>query len=185
VESVSGFQNLSLSEPMMSALDHAGYLEPTEIQAGLIPRALAGVDVLGQARTGTGKTAAFAIPIIERLQSHRDRRGPQALVLVPTRELAVQVREECAKLTHGRKVHVVAVYGGKPIREQTEKLRRGAEVVVGTPGRILDHIGRGTLLLDGLTTVVLDEADRMLDIGFRPDIEKILRRCPTDRQTFS
>jgi ATP-dependent RNA helicase DeaD len=184
VESVSGFQNLSLSEPMMSALDHAGYLEPTEIQAGLIPRALAGVDVLGQARTGTGKTAAFAIPIIERLQAHRDHRGPQALVLVPTRELAVQVREECAKLSHGRKVHVVAVYGGKPIREQTEKLRRGAEIVVGTPGRILDHIGRGTLHLDGLTTVVLDEADRMLDIGFRPDIEKILRRCPTNRQTM-
>jgi ATP-dependent RNA helicase DeaD len=184
VESALGFQNLSLSEPMMSALEHAGYIEPTAIQAGLIPRALAGIDVLGQARTGTGKTAAFAIPIIERLQAHREHRGPQALVLVPTRELAVQVREEFAKLAHGRKVHAVALYGGKPIREQMEKLRRGAEVVVGTPGRVLDHIGRGTLQLDGLTTVVLDEADRMLDIGFRPDIEKILRRCPSDRQTL-
>src|SRR5689334_19292180 len=116
---------------MMSALEQAGYLEPTQIQAGLIPRALVGVDVLGQARTGTGKTAAFAIPVIERLQ--RDHRGPQALVLVPTRELAVQVREEFVKLGHGRKLHSVALYGGKPIREQMEKLRRGAEVVVGTP----------------------------------------------------
>ena len=113
-----------------------------------------------------------------------DHRGPQALVLVPTRELAVQVREEFVKLGHGRKLHAVALYGGKPIREQMEKLRRGAEVVVGTPGRVLDHIGRGSLRLDSLTTVVLDEADRMLDIGFRPDIEKILRRCPTDRQTL-
>jgi ATP-dependent RNA helicase DeaD len=184
VESASGFQNLSLSEPMMSALEHAGYIEPTEIQAGLIPRALAGVDVLGQARTGTGKTASFAIPIIERLNPHPDHRGPQALILVPTRELAVQVREECVKLSHGRKTHVVAVYGGKPIREQMEKLKRGVDIVVGTPGRVLDHIGRGTLHLESLAVVVLDEADRMLDIGFRPDIEKILRRCPTSRQTL-
>ncbi|HVU87832.1 MAG TPA: DEAD/DEAH box helicase [Pirellulales bacterium] len=184
VESASGFQNLSLSEPMMSALEHAGYVEPTAIQAGLIPRALAGVDVLGQARTGTGKTASFAIPIIERLKSHHDHRGPQALILVPTRELAVQVREECVKLSHGRKTHVVAVYGGKPIREQMEKLKRGVDIVVGTPGRVLDHIGRGTLHLEGLSVVVLDEADRMLDIGFRPDIEKILRRCPSSRQTL-
>jgi len=181
LESATGFQNLSLSEPMMSALEHAGYIEPTAIQAGLIPRALAGVDLLGQARTGTGKTAAFAIPIIERLQAIR---GPQALVLVPTRELAVQVREEFAKLGYGRKFHVVALYGGKPIREQMEKLHRGVDVAVGTPGRVLDHIARGTLQLTGLTTVVLDEADRMLDIGFRPDIEKILRRCPSERQTL-
>ncbi len=184
VESASGFQNLSLSEPMMSALEHAGYIEPTAIQAGLIPRALAGVDVLGQARTGTGKTASFAIPIIERLRSHPEHRGPQALILVPTRELAVQVREECAKLSHGRKTHVVALYGGKPIREQMEKLKRGVDIVVGTPGRVLDHIGRSTLQLDSLAVVVLDEADRMLDIGFRPDIEKILRRCPSSRQTL-
>ncbi|MBI2827596.1 MAG: DEAD/DEAH box helicase [Planctomycetia bacterium] len=169
---------------MLSALERAEYLEPTPIQAGLIPRALAGVDVLGQARTGTGKTAAFAIPIIERLDPHHNHRGPQALILVPTRELAVQVREEFAKLLHGGKAHVVAVYGGKPIREQMEKLRRGVEIVVGTPGRVMDHMGRGTLPLDGLKTVVLDEADRMLDIGFRPDIEKILRRCPASRQTL-
>ncbi len=168
----------------MSALEHAGYIEPTAIQAGLIPRALAGIDVLGQARTGTGKTAAFAIPLIERLEPHRHHNSPQALVLVPTRELAVQVREECVKLSHSRKTHIVAVYGGKPIREQMEKLRRGVDIVVGTPGRVLDHIGRSTLQLDKLSMVVLDEADRMLDIGFRPDIEKILRRCPSSRQTL-
>ncbi|MEX2111813.1 MAG: DEAD/DEAH box helicase [Pirellulales bacterium] len=169
---------------MLSALDAAGYLEPTPVQAGLIPRAIAGVDVLGQARTGTGKTAAFVIPILERLKPSRKGQGPQALILVPTRELAVQVREEVAKLSHGQKIHSVAVYGGKPIRGQIEKLARGSDVVIGTPGRVLDHMARGTLKLDDLWVVVLDEADRMLDIGFRPDIEKILRRCPRDRQTL-
>jgi ATP-dependent RNA helicase DeaD len=169
---------------MMEALDKAGYLEPTEIQAGLIPRALAGVDVLGQARTGTGKTAAFVIPILERLAPWREVHAPQALVLVPTRELAVQVEGEVLKLSHGRRVHSVAIYGGKPIRGQIEKLSKGADVIVGTPGRILDHIARGTLELRHLKFVVLDEADRMLDIGFRPDIERILRRCPQSRQTL-
>jgi len=180
----TGFAGLGLSETMRAALAAAEYLEPTPVQAGLIPRALEGVDVMGQARTGTGKTAAFAIPILERLAPHRQGSAPQALVLVPTRELAVQVRDECAKLAAGRKAGIVAVYGGKPIRKQTEQLRHGAEVVVGTPGRVLDHLGRGTLRLADLRSVVLDEADRMLDIGFRPDIEKILRRCPESRQTF-
>ena len=169
---------------MHAALAEAGYLQPTPIQAGLIPRALAGVDVLGQARTGTGKTAAFVIPILERLAPHKKGQGPQAMVLVPTRELAVQVREEVVKLSHGRRVHSVAIYGGKPIRGQIEKLQRGADVIIGTPGRLLDHMGRGTLILNDLALVVLDEADRMLDIGFRPDIEKILRRCPRTRQTL-
>jgi ATP-dependent RNA helicase DeaD len=169
---------------MLEALARAEYQRPTPVQAGLIPRALAKVDVLGQARTGTGKTAAFAIPILDTLQPHRRGTGPQALVLVPTRELAVQVREEFVKLAHGRKVHCVAAYGGKPIRGQIEKLSHSPEVVVGTPGRILDHLARGTLRLEDLRTVVLDEADRMLDIGFRPDIEKILRRCPRIRQTL-
>jgi ATP-dependent RNA helicase DeaD len=144
---------------------------------------MAGVDVLGQARTGTGKTAAFVIPILETIGIGKHE-GPQALILVPTRELAVQVREEMMKLAHGRKVHGVAIYGGKPIRSQIEKLKRGADAVIGTPGRILDHLGRGTLVLGDLKIVVLDEADRMLDIGFRPDIEKILRRCPSSRQTL-
>lgn len=169
---------------MLAALAAAGYSEPTPIQAGLIPRALAGIDVLGQARTGTGKTAAFAIPILEKLDFGKKHSGPQGLVLVPTRELAVQVREEVVKLSLGRKIHTVALYGGKPIRGQIDKLRRGAEVVIGTPGRVLDHLARGTLDLRDLKIVVLDEADRMLDIGFRPDIEKILRRCPESRQTL-
>ncbi|OHB78994.1 MAG: DEAD/DEAH box helicase [Planctomycetes bacterium RBG_16_64_10] len=169
---------------MCSALAAAGYLEPTPVQAGLIPQALRGADVVGQAQTGTGKTAAFAIPILERLAPARRSAAPQALILVPTRELAVQVRDEFAKLAHGRRVACVPIYGGKPIRGQIEKLRRGADVVVGTPGRLLDHLARGTLDLGQLTWVVLDEADRMLDIGFRPDIEKILRRCPKQRQTL-
>jgi len=180
----TGFKQLQLSEAMLAALEQAGYLEPTPIQAGLIPRALERVDVLGQARTGTGKTAAFVIPILERVTTPKKGQGPQAMVLVPTRELAVQVREEVVKLAHGRKVHSVALYGGKPIRGQIDKLTRGCEVVIGTPGRILDHMGRGTLKMDDLEMVVLDEADRMLDIGFRPDIEKILRRCPRTRQTL-
>ena len=169
---------------MREALAHAEYTQPTPVQAGLIPLALQGLDLMGQAQTGTGKTAAFAIPILERLQPRKGVPGPQALILTPTRELAVQVRDEVAKLSHGRRVHCVAVYGGKPIREQIEKLRRGAEIVVGTPGRILDHMSRGTLEWSNLHCVVLDEADRMLDIGFRPDIEKILRRCPKERQTL-
>ncbi|MEX0978857.1 MAG: DEAD/DEAH box helicase [Pirellulales bacterium] len=184
-ESLSpGFNDLSLSQATLAALAGAGYLEPTPVQAGLIPRAMAGVDVMGQARTGTGKTAAFVIPILERIQTGKKGQGPQALILVPTRELAVQVREEFVKLAHGRKVHSVAVYGGKPIRGQIDKLSRGIEIVIGTPGRVLDHLGRGTLKLEDLLVVVLDEADRMLDIGFRPDIEKILRRCPRSRQTL-
>ena len=169
---------------MLDALAAAEYSQPTPIQSGLIPRAMAGVDVLGQARTGTGKTAAFAIPILELIDLTKKHAGPQALVLVPTRELAVQVREEVVKLAHGRKTHCVALYGGKPIRGQIDKLRKGVEVVVGTPGRVLDHLARGTLELRDLKIVVLDEADRMLDIGFRPDIEKILRRCPQSRQTL-
>ena len=177
------FSELGLSETMLEALKHVEYTHATPVQAGLIPKAITGKDLLGQARTGTGKTAAFAIPILERVTSG-GRGGPQALVLVPTRELAVQVRGEFAKLSHGRRTRTIAAYGGKPIRGQIEKLQRGAEVVVGTPGRVLDLMGRGILRLECLKFVVLDEADRMLDIGFRPDIEKILRQCPKERQTF-
>lgn len=179
-----GFAVLGLSPTTLAALEEAGYLEPTPIQGGLIPRALEGADLMGQARTGTGKTAAFAIPILERIEPHKPKQPPQALVLVPTRELAVQVRDECRKLALGRKTHIVALYGGKPIRQQVEHLRQGVDLVVGTPGRILDHLDRGTLTLAGVRIVVLDEADRMLDIGFRPDIERILRRCPQSRQTL-
>src|SRR5437868_2242318 len=169
---------------MLDALNKAGYEYPTPIQAGLIPLALEGIDVVGQARTGTGKTASFAIPILEKLQLRQDIHHPQALVLVPTRELAVQVKDEVVKLSEGRRVHCVALYGGMPIRQQIEKIRRGAQIIVGTPGRVLDHLARGTVDFSKLMFVVLDEADRMLDIGFRPDIERILKRCPQVRQTL-
>jgi ATP-dependent RNA helicase DeaD len=178
------FESLGLSDIMLDALEMAAYEYPTPIQAGLIPLALKEIDVVGQARTGTGKTASFAIPILEKLQLKQDIHHPQALIMVPTRELAVQVKDEIVKLSEGRRVHCVAVYGGKPIRQQIEKLRRGAHIIVGTPGRVLDHLARGTVDFSRLSFVVLDEADRMLDIGFRPDIERILKRCPLSRQTL-
>lgn len=178
------FGSLPLSEATRRALDQAAYVEPTPVQAGVIPKALEGIDLMAQAQTGTGKTAAFAIPILERLELGDEVGDAQALVLVPTRELAVQVRDEFVKLVGDRDVETVALYGGKPLRKQTEQLRQGVDVVVGTPGRVLDHLARRNLILDDLRMVVLDEADRMLDIGFRPDIEKILRRCPKNRQTL-
>jgi ATP-dependent RNA helicase DeaD len=169
---------------MLAALKRAEYEKPTPIQAGLIPRALEEIDIVGQARTGTGKTASFVIPIIESMDDEDEGTTPQALVLVPTRELAVQVCGEVEKLAYGRKIRSIALYGGTPLRKQIETLRRGTEIVVGTPGRILDHIRRRTLDLGDIWCVVLDEADRMLDIGFRPDIERILKVCPRDRQTL-
>ena len=178
------FEDMDLSPAMRKALERAAYQQPTPVQAGFIPAALDGIDVIGQARTGTGKTAAFAIPILEELLPKREAPNPQALILVPTRELAVQVRDEVVKLAFSRRINCVALYGGKPIRGQIDKLSQGAQIVVGTPGRVLDHIGRGTLKLHDIWCVVLDEADRMLDIGFRPDIERILRKCPQDRQTM-
>ncbi len=180
----TGFRQLDLSATMLAALDRANYAEPTPVQAGFIPVALTGKDVLGQARTGTGKTAAFLIPILEQLRPLRHVDGPQAMILTPTRELAVQVTEELKKLASGRNLRGITLYGGKPLRGQTEALRKGVDIVVGTPGRILDHLGRRSLRLDHLWCVVLDEADRMLDIGFRPDIERILRACPKERQTL-
>lgn len=181
----TGFDSLGLSEATQEAVRRAGYSEPTPVQAGLIPRAITGIDVLGQARTGTGKTASFVLPILERLTAVAPRgHGPRALVLVPTRELAVQVKDEFEKLAYGSKLRCVAVYGGKPIKGQIDRLAKRPQVIVGTPGRVLDHLSRGTIALSDLEIVTLDEADRMLDIGFRPDIEKILRRCPQSRQTL-
>ena len=168
----------------MKAIRRAGYEQPTPVQAGVIPEALAEHDVLGQARTGTGKTAAFVIPILECTPLDDGAKTPFALVLVPTRELAIQVLSEFEKLAFALPVRSIALYGGQPIRGQIAKLRRGVDVAVGTPGRVLDHIARGTLDTRDIGIVVLDEADRMLDIGFRPDIERILRKCPSDRQTL-
>ena len=175
---------MSLSKPAQRALKKAGYEAPTPIQAQLIPLALTGRDVMGQARTGTGKTAAFLLPILDSLDLDGDAGDPQALVLVPTRELAQQVVDEALKLSRGRSIHMALICGGKPMRRQINELDEGIDVVIGTPGRVIDHLSRKTLSLDNIKCVVLDEADRMLDIGFRPDIEKILRRCPKERQTL-
>lgn len=180
----SGFEKLDLSREMLQSLERAKYFEPSPVQAGVIPVALDGHDVLGQAQTGTGKTAAFVIPILELVDIETRCPEPQAIILVPTRELCVQVHDEFTKLAYGLPISCTALYGGTPIRRQIEKLRAGSNAIVGTPGRVIDHITRRTLKLHDVDIVVLDEADRMLDIGFRPDIEKILRACPSDRQTL-
>ena len=182
-ETQSGFRHLGLSPAVLAAVDRAAYSEPTPIQSALIPEALAGRDVIGQAQTGTGKTAAFLLPFLNRWRD-KNEPGPQALVLTPTRELTVQVNEEAVKLAPSRNCRAVAIYGGQRVRAQLIALKKGCSIVVGTPGRLLDHLSRGTVSLDRVKYVVLDEADRMLDIGFRPDIERTLRRCPQARQTL-
>ena len=183
VEAPSGFGALSLAPSLMSALGRACYFEPTPIQAVFIPQALRGRDVIGQAQTGTGKTAAFLLPFLNGWRDLNEP-GPLALILAPTRELVVQVNDEANKLAPSKHCRAVAIYGGQRFRSQLDALDKGCAIVVGTPGRLLDHLRRGTLHLDRIRYVVLDEADRMLDIGFRPDIEKILRRCPQRRQTM-
>jgi ATP-dependent RNA helicase DeaD len=183
MDSKSGFHTLALSPSILAALDRAKYHEPTPIQAALIPEALSGRDVIGQAQTGTGKTAAFLLPYLNRWKDNNEP-GPTALVLAPTRELVVQVAEEAKKLVPSRHCHVVPIYGGQRFRSQLTEMKKGFSIAVGTPGRVLDHLSRGTMTFDRIRYAVLDEADRMLDIGFRPDIEKILRRCPKQRQTL-
>ncbi len=181
-EPAAGFQGLGLTPASLAAVSHVNYLVPSPIQAAFIPKAVTGRDCIGQARTGTGKTAAFALPILERIDP--DSTHVQAIILTPTRELSEQVAVECRRLAYTRPVHVACCVGGKQIRKQIEALKQGAQIVVGTPGRVLDLISRKLLILDTIRIAVLDEADRMLDIGFRPDIEKILRRCPSERQTL-
>lgn len=181
---MESFDELDLSPIMRQALATAGFTKPSPIQAALIPYALEGCDVIGQARTGTGKTAAFAIPILEQLDSLDNCRDPQAIIVVPTRELADQVANETARLAYGVPTEIVVLSGGKNMTRQLRQLENGVQVVVGTPGRIHDHLQRGTLRLDKAWCVVLDEADRMLDIGFRPQIERIMRKCPRNRQTL-
>jgi ATP-dependent RNA helicase DeaD len=179
----TGFHALNLIPPLLDALDHVGYREPSPIQAAVIPLAMQGRDVMGQAQTGTGKTAAFLLPFMNAWRGGEPSR-PQAIVLAPTRELACQVAEEAVKIAPSRFFRTVAVYGGASFGKQLAEMRQGCTLVVGTPGRVLDHLSRGTLNLSGVRYAVLDEADRMLDIGFRPQIEKILRRLPTKRQTL-
>ncbi len=179
----SGFADLTLAPELCHALTGLGYEEPTPIQRAAIPPLLAGRDLVGQAATGTGKTAAFALPILQRILAEGGRTEPLALVLVPTRELAVQVSEAMHSYGHDMGARVLPVYGGEPIGRQLGALRRGVDVVVATPGRALDHINRGTLKLSGLEVLVLDEADEMFDMGFAEDIEEILGNTPGSRQT--
>ena len=180
---VENFSELGISEEILRALSEMGIEKPSPIQAQGIPAVLGGSDVIGQAQTGTGKTAAFGIPVLERVDATKN--AIQALILCPTRELAVQVSEELGKISkYLRQLRIEAIYGGDSIERQMRSLRRGVHIVVGTPGRVMDHLERGTLNLDDMKMMVLDEADEMLDMGFREDIESILSDMPEDRQTI-
>jgi ATP-dependent RNA helicase DeaD len=175
------FRDLALSEPVLRALTDVGYESPSPIQAATIPVLLSGKDMLGQAQTGTGKTAAFALPVLSRIDLSKHE--PQVLVLVPTRELALQVAEAFLKYAaHIKGFHVLPIYGGQSYQPQLNALRRGVHVVVGTPGRVIDHMNRGTLKLSGLSMLVLDEADEMLQMGFVDAVESILEQTPPERQ---
>ena len=179
------FKELGLGEEVLKALEESGYTEPTPIQAGAIPEALAGKDVLGIAQTGTGKTASFTLPMIERLSKGRAKaRMPRSLVLCPTRELAAQVAENFEKYGKYHKLTMALLIGGVSFKDQEMKLDRGVDVLIATPGRLLDHFERGKLLMTGVQIMVVDEADRMLDMGFIPDIERIFKLTPFTRQTL-
>src|SRR6266536_4066404 len=175
------FAELGLSRPVLDALHHLGYESPTPIQEQAIPELLEGHDVIGQAQTGTGKTAAFGLPLLEYIDPELEE--VQALVLTPTRELCIQVTQALRAYGQQRGVQVVAVFGGAPIRNQVAQLKQGGQVVVGTVGRVMDLMSRHELVLSDARYVVLDEADEMLDLGFLEDVEAILARCPSGRQT--
>lgn len=181
MESIT-FRDLQLSTSMEKAIEDIGFEEPTPIQAQAIPYIMEGRDVIGQAQTGTGKTAAFGIPALEMIEP--DINKVQVLVLCPTRELANQVADELNKLSRYKNIRILPVYGGQSIDRQIRALRKGAQVVIGTPGRIMDHLERRTLDIGNVEMVVLDEADEMLDMGFREDIEVILNNVPATRQTI-
>jgi len=178
----TGFSELGLSQASLKTLEEIGYESPSPIQEAFIPLAMEGGDCTGQARTGTGKTAAFVLPILESIDL--DSPKTQALVLAPTRELSEQVALEAQKLSGEHRCRTAVFVGGRPIHKQLGELKKGVQLAVGTPGRVIDLLSRRALDLRNLKVVVLDEADRMLDIGFRPDIEKILRQCPDKRQTL-
>lgn len=176
------FEELNLSKEIERAITDMGFEEATPIQTQAIPAMLSGKDIIGQAQTGTGKTASFGIPIIETMDSHLKK--VQAIVLCPTRELAIQVSEEIGEiLKYKKNVKIVPIYGGQSIDRQIRSIQSGVQIVIGTPGRVIDHINRGTLKLTDVKIVVLDEADEMLDMGFRDDIEMILKQVPKERQT--
>jgi len=176
------FSALGLSEKMLEGVKAMGYAEPTPIQLRAIPLVLTGKDVIGSAQTGTGKTAAFALPILSKLGQHQPV-GPRALILEPTRELAAQVETAIRDYARFTNLKISVVYGGVGYGRQTDELRAGADVVAATPGRLLDHLEQGTLKLDKVEFLVLDEADRMLDMGFLPDVRRIVEKCPRQRHT--
>ncbi len=177
----SRFSDFPLNESLLRAIEAIGYTYPTPIQAAVLPPLLEGRDIFGQAQTGSGKTAAFGIPTINRL---KPTGVVGAIILVPTRELCRQVSDELEKLAEGSGLQILSVYGGTRMRGQFTALEKGVDIIVGTPGRVIDHLGRGTLRVDQVKVVILDEADEMLDIGFAEDIEQILRRTPRERQTL-
>ncbi|WP_292845231.1 DEAD/DEAH box helicase [Methanobrevibacter sp.] len=177
------FDDLNISQDIKKAIANMDFTRLTPIQEKAIPKALEGFDVIGQAQTGSGKTIAFAIPVLEKI--FIPDKSPQAIILCPTRELCMQVASEISKVgANIKKLKVLAVYGGQPIGKQTRVLKKGVHIVVGTPGRIIDHIERGNLDLIGIESVILDEADEMLEMGFREDIERILTNVPIQRQTL-
>ncbi len=180
------FNELGLDAGLLRAVNDQGYTQPTPVQARAIPLVLQGHDLMASAQTGTGKTAAFTLPILQRLQDgSRARKGAvRALILTPTRELAAQVHDNIKAYSRHLPVRSLAVFGGVSINPQLDRLQRGVELLVATPGRLIDHLDRGSVDLSQLETLVLDEADRMLDMGFRPAIERILRKLPTQRQTL-
>ena len=181
MERLEKFRQLGLSENTLLALKKKGFEEPTEIQEKVIPILLhQDINVIGQAQTGTGKTAAFGLPLIEKLKGGSKK--VQAIILTPTRELAIQVAEEINSLKGRKRLHIVPIYGGQSISEQIRKLRKGIDIVVGTPGRVLDHLKRGTLKLDSIKYFILDEADEMLNMGFIDDIEEILSHAPEEKK---
>lgn len=177
------FEKLNISNDILKAVEDMGFEETSPIQTNVIPAVLKGKDIIGQAQTGTGKTAAFGIPLLEKIDF--GRKNPQALILCPTRELAIQVAEEIKRLAKYKKnIYILPVYGGQSINRQIKRLNKGVHIIIGTPGRVLDHIRRGTMKLTEIDYVVLDEADIMLDMGFIDDIEKILKDVPVERQTL-
>ena len=178
------FDDLGLKESLLKAIKDMGFEEPSQIQAESIPVALEGHDIIGQAQTGTGKTAAFGCAIINNADFSGKKKSPKALILAPTRELAIQVNEELVRLGKHEKLSVLPIYGGQPIDRQIRALKNGVDIVVGTPGRVLDLIRRKSLPLNDIGFLVLDEADEMLNMGFIDDLEEIVKSLKTDRQTL-
>jgi ATP-dependent RNA helicase RhlE len=179
------FTQLNLSDPLLKAVQSMGYEETTPIQAETIPAALTGQDIIGCAQTGTGKTAAFLLPALQRLLTDETKtRHPRLVVLAPTRELVIQVTAEARKLAAHTPLRILSIYGGTRIKPQITKLQRGIDVVIATPGRLQDHVGRRNISFEALQVLVLDEADRMLDMGFLPDIQQLIARMPRQRQTM-